>query len=781
MKEGISWEFSGKLTRLTDVSKKDTSGSAERGKTRYFSATGCVVEYPDQRDVFIGGSLIGTFYPDELAMRNILIVTAAQSSGVRLGALPAAFGVGAETVRRVRNRFAEGGIQAIVKDRRGAKKRLSAAAEKRVREYFDQGLTIAEARKRIRNRASSSAIGRIHKQWKDEKEAAKAEAEQKANDAALGDIQQSLFAARPRKRSERKATSTAASRAPASASEAVSAAEEAVDEKPMPRADAASSNFARRGEELGVERSVEREGGKVQHLGVWVMLAMLNALGVYQFIEQLRLTLNNQPSEGGSRRVSSATLRVVVDAVGAAFTLGEQTVEGIRRLATPCLPTLLRHHSGITAAWARRVLHEFADGTGSLLHEALGVALVQQSERLASNQRVVFYVDNHMRPYTGKHTIRKGWRMQDKRVRPGVSDYWVHDEDGRPVVRICSPEHASLTRWLRPIGTWLRDALLDEKVRVLLVFDRAGAFPNEMSQLRDAGFEFVTYERKPYATLPVTDFEQVVELCDERIEFTEFRAKNLGKKRGRIRRIALRMPDGEQVNVIGVSDAPAELLIGSLLTRWSRQENQFKYGVERWGINQLDGRGVEEYAPDAVIPNPARNRLERAIRLSKMREGELLRKLQHVTDDPAKVDAYQRELARVQEQQLVMIATRAQIPRQAPLKETELAGKLVKHRTEYKLLVDTLRVALANGEAELAARLAPLLQNPAEAKKTLRNLFAAPGSIRLSQAAITITLTPAATASENAAFAQLAATLNDLPLTLPGDASRRRLNIRIPS
>ena len=24
----------------------------------------------------------------------------------------------------------------------------------------------------------------------------------------------------------------------------------------------------------------------------------------------------------------------------------------------------------------------------------------------------VFYVDNHMRPYTGKHTVRKGWRMQ---------------------------------------------------------------------------------------------------------------------------------------------------------------------------------------------------------------------------------------------------------------------------------------------------------------------------------------------------------------------------------
>jgi hypothetical protein len=46
---------------------------------------------------------------------------------------------------------------------------------------------------------------------------------------------------------------------------------------------------------------------------------------------------------------------------------------------------------------------------------------------------------NHMRPYTGKHVIRRGWRMQDKRVRPGVSDYYVHEADGRPLFRIDVP------------------------------------------------------------------------------------------------------------------------------------------------------------------------------------------------------------------------------------------------------------------------------------------------------------------------------------------------------
>ena len=722
---------------------------------------GCVVEYPDRWDVFIGGSLIGSFYSGERAMRNILIVTAAQSAGVTLGALPEAFGVSAETVRLVRNRFAEGGVQAIVKERQEPpSKVLSATAEKRLREYFEQGLTIVEARRRIGNRASRSTVGRVHRQWVEEKKAAGASTPVKTDEQAVTDSQQLLFDARPRKRTASRAVPAAVSH--------------------IPRGE--HSNTVSRGvAELGLERSIDCGSAKVQHLGAWMMLAMLNALGIYDFIEQLRIKLNSQSTDQDGRHIPAATLRVVVDAVAIAFTLGEQTIEGVRRLATPCLPTLLRHRASVTAAWARRVLHQFADGTGSLLHQALGVMLVQQNERLASEQRVVFYVDNHMRPYTGKHTIRKGWRMQDKRVKPGTSDYWVHDEDGRPIGRVCSPEHESLTHWLRPIGVWLRDALLDEKVRVLLVFDRAGAFPNEMSHLRDEGFEFVTYERKPYAKMPVDAFDGVVELCGEPIEFTEHQAKNLGKKRGRIRRIALRMPDGEQVNVIGISDAPPEVLIGSLLTRWARQENQFKYGVERWGINQLDSHGVEEYDPNAIIPNPARNRLERALKLARTQEGELLRKLQQATKDSLEAEAYQKEIDRLQEQQKLMVATRPQLPKRAPLKDTELAGKLVKHRSDYKLLVDTLRIAMANAEAELAARLAPLLQKPDEAKRTLRNLFAAPGQIRLNKTAVTITLTPAGSQREYAAFQQLTAVLNELPLALPGDPSKRRLQIRLPN
>ena len=87
--------------------------------------------------------------------------------------------------------------------------------------------------------------------------------------------------------------------------------------------------------------------------------------------------------------------------------------------------------------------------------------------------------------------------MQDKRVMPGVTDYYVNDQDGRPVLRVDVPSHDSLTDWLSPISNFLREALGPE-VTVLLAFDRAGAFPEQMAELRNDGFEFVTYVRLPH-------------------------------------------------------------------------------------------------------------------------------------------------------------------------------------------------------------------------------------------------------------------------------------------
>jgi hypothetical protein len=313
--------------------------------------------------------------------------------------------------------------------------------------------------------------------------------------------------------------------------------------------------------------------------------------------------------------------------------------------------------------------------------------------------------------------------------------------------------------------------------RILVAFDRAGAFAEQLAALRDENFEFVTYERRPYPLLSAAAFTERVVVGDDEYGLCERRLRNLGRGRGRVRRIALWTPDEQQVNVLAASKQTAAFLVGVITGRWV-QENGIKHGVERWGTNQLDRRKIEHYPPETVIPNPARRRLDRTLRLARELEGEARRRLARLaTQDPARL-RWEETLAMAVTHQEELEDLRPLTPKHAPLSETELAGKLVHHVGEYKTLLDTLRIACANAESELAAILAPHLRRPREAKKALANLFAAPGRVRLAGDRIDVTLVPVGRDDEREAFPQLCVELNRLRLVLPGDARSRRLRFR---
>jgi hypothetical protein len=298
-----------------------------------------------------------------------------------------------------------------------------------------------------------------------------------------------------------------------------------------------------------------------------------------------------------------------------------------------------------------------------------------------------------------------------------------------------------------------------------------------MAELRDTGFDLVTYERRPFPLLAESAFTDTALVDDDdEVRFKDSR-RNLGAGRGRVRRIAVREADGRQVNLLAVSELPAARIIAVMRGRW-RQENGFKHGVERWGINQLDRRKTIAYPPDTIVPNPARRRLDRALRAACVREGDARRLLAHLAANSPRRARVERDLRDALALQRQLEKGRPATPKHAPLCETELAGKLVRHDGRAKTVLDTVRIACANVEADLAAALAPHLPRAAEAKKTLANLFAAPGRVRVGLRTIAVDLAPAGTATERDAFRELLATLNREKLSLPGDARRRQLRFR---
>ena len=709
----------------------------------------CTVERQVEIEVRVSGVVVSRFDKADTGVRNIVLAQLAATGSFRLGELAAAFGITSEGLRRIRLAHAQQGLAAMGERRRGGStSKLPGRIRSKLEAAFARGLKGAAAHASLTAREQSLISESYVRQ---------------------------LYAAYKRSVTTPSAPTPSAPTPSAATAPTDSLALFSTDERagvvaepshdaaptPAPAADAHVQPV----DASGWFGPVAPESGLMQHAGCWLLLGMLARDGVYEAAEE------RCAAEGGP---SPHDARLAIDAFASALAIGEGCAEGVRRLATPSGASLLCASGVPSPWWVRKTLGQLADTGALLFHLAMAGRYIRAGLTPAPDEPAVFYIDNHLRPYTGQEVLRRGWRMQTRKVVPGTSDYWVHDVEGRPLFRREVPEHGSLTEQLAPAAEILRMALGD-KARILLAFDRGGAFPVAMAGLRDLGFELATYERGPYQDLAPHTFVHKVDLGDEVVRYVEDRAKNLGHGRGRVRRICARGKHGHQYNILGSGPASAEFLVRTMAGRWG-QENAFLHGNVRWHINHLDARGVQHYEPETIVPNPARRRLEHDLRVACIAEGDARRQLARL---PAAADARRanvaHDIADAENVQRELLARRESTPRKAPLAETELAGKLVHHKPGYKLTLDTVRVACHNAESELAAILAEQLSRPREAKKLLASLFAAPGHVNANATTLKLQLLPAATADEHRAVDHLCSTLNRLQLRVPGDPLHRPL------
>jgi hypothetical protein len=722
---------------------------------RWFSTNGAVIVRGTTANVFIGGTLIGMFKTDDdqRGPRNVLAVTLAKSDQFSLGRLASAFGMTDEHLRRLRRSEEATGLGALLGLRRGKRSKVTPALRTSWLAMFEAGrMPVSIYREQPRkHRLSHATIGRVYQEWQRERGRAQAGASASATVSETAtatkavEDQLTLPIAHANE-----STSTSTSMTP--------------DHGASLGSDPVTPDEFDKSDPVPMTAQPVRGGQMIQHAGTWILLALVGEMGLH---EEAQRAFESRHADG---------LRIALDAVICALAIGQMCVEGVRRIATPTGATLLRADRVPTASGVRKVIGRLIAQTdgGAVLEARMAQRMI--ATVVSELGPAIFYIDNHMRPYTGKQVVRKGWRMQDKRALPGATDYYVHDEDGRPMFRAAVPSHDHLTDWLLPLGARLRDALgADEPI--LIAFDRGGAYAEQLAALRDSDFDFVTYERKPYADLPASHFTSTT-IHGETIGLHESRLRNLGEGRGRVRRIVVRVEDGRQISFLAVSKLPAERLVEILWNRW-RQENGFKHGNERWGINHLDGRAVKPYPPGTIIPNPTRRRLERALTIWRAAEGDARRKLARLSADARKREDLERDLAEAVHWQRVLENARPLFPTHAPVEETELAGKLVHHTGVLKQIIDVIRIACANAEAELAAIAAPHMRRPREVKKLLANLFAAPGKVAVTEHAIIVRLAPAANRSELDAIQHLLEHLNQRGLILPSD--QRRLPLRFES
>ncbi|MBX3214919.1 MAG: hypothetical protein KF850_22995 [Labilithrix sp.] len=285
---------------------------AVRPNEHWFSSIGCVVHRGDERDVFVGGTLIGSFHVGDDGHRNVLLVGLMADKAARVGRLAAAFDLVPETLRVLRKVHEDEGLAAVVARKHGGSdSKVTPKLRARMYAMFAAGLGASAVHGKLRGQLSLRTVSYARAAWRVEHSPASV-----AETATPADAQLRM-------------PLEAANREAGSASTSV---------------EAGVQGSAEEGD--GTERIATRlplAGRFVQHLGTWLMLASVARLGLHRRADEYR-----------GDRVEEDTLRIALDSVVCALSVGEGCVEGVRRLATraracSCAPSAPHRRAGHAA------------------------------------------------------------------------------------------------------------------------------------------------------------------------------------------------------------------------------------------------------------------------------------------------------------------------------------------------------------------------------------------------------------------------------------------------
>lgn len=248
-----------------------------------------------------------------------------------------------------------------------------------------------------------------------------------------------------------------------------------------------------------------------------------------------------------------------------------------------------------------------------------------------SDQLATLYVDGHVRVYYGQHRLGKTYATRLKSVVRGETDYWVHLSSGRPLLVVHDAANG-------PFAKVLREQVLPEIRRVVgeqrltVVFDRAGWCKDLMWALLAANFDFITYRKGDYEPLDENLFQPETLQRDGHTVLMEV-AEDVFAEEGwpPLRLIAVKKKNGQQTHMVAsglatwealdktaTPDLPAREVAWWMLGRWC-QENWLKYMKQEFLLDVLVDHTTEPDDPQREVVNPERRKLERQLRIARAR------------------------------------------------------------------------------------------------------------------------------------------------------------------
>jgi hypothetical protein len=391
------------------------------------------------------------------------------------------------------------------------------------------------------------------------------------------------------------------------------------------------------------------------------------------------------------------------------------------------------------------------------------------------NQSGVYFVDEHFMPYTGALPVGKGWNTKRRHAEPGRVDTLIADAAGRAVCFTTS-EPSGLSSSLPDTLAQLR-AITGDDAKIMLAFDRGGAYPAVFTTCRQHNVDWVTYRRAPLATptgLPIQATiirggrDVTVAYTDETVTINEY---------GPARQITL-FDHGAPVLQILTSDTTScpAALICFMRARW-RIENLFKY-LDFYGIDYLADYTATIAANTRLVDNPARAAAREQLNLLVEERDALHGLIGALHTDPTigvaelnqRTATAQRKIGHLEHQITAAEQDLKTIPAKLPANQIDPDARRAIHRTSRRALQMVLRLLAHNGEHWLAHHLNAYLQDPDEYRATTRNLLHLGGAITYTPTGIHVELDPPNTPRLTRALTLLLQEINTAPPHLPGDS-----------
>ena len=451
----------------------------------------------------------------------------------------------------------------------------------------------------------------------------------------------------------------------------------------------------------------------------------------------------------------------------------------------------------------RRKLAQLA-GRG-LAREAmvqLAKTRIEQEEDLLG----FLYVDGHVRPYSGKLDLGKGFSVKTRMPVRATTDTWANDRRGDPLFVVTSQLNEGLTQTLEPVLQQAREIVGDDR-RITVVFDRGGFSPQLFIRLIEEGYDIITYRKGRSIPVAATEFSKQVFWMDGRkfeywvADQKEVRvgAERLKWSKGgdrplRMRQVTrLNRQTGHQTMVLTTrQDMHAAEVLWRMFARW-RQENFFKYMLGEFAIDGLVEYGGEGVDPALDRPNPEHIALTKEIKGVKTRiealqsqRCELVGKLTSSREpEPAsgwerfipgriEADRILEQVGKLKRDLQELEARRDEIP------ERISAGDLERLKTERHQVATLFKVVAYNIETELVRMLAPhYARTEDEGRKLIAAALRSPADIQVAGDELRVTLAPQSSPHRSRAIAALCTSLNKERAAVPGTGLRLVLDCTV--